>query len=79
MEALSTDDTLSAVYGGEGKGLIQFVGVGEGLKPHVIDVSEIDQNLFITSDGLHYVDNSLLSEIFVRSPDPKSSGERALA
>lgn len=79
LEALTTDDTLSAVYGSEGKGLIQFMGVGDGLKPHLIDVSEKDRNLFITSDGIHYVDNALLGEVFIRSPDPKSSGERALA
>lgn len=79
LEALTTDDTLSAVYGSEGKGLIQFMGVGDGLKPHLIEVSEQDQNLFITSDGIHYVDNALLGEIFIRSPDPRASGERALA
>lgn len=75
---LTTDDTMKEAFGSEGDGLLQFIGVGSGLKPHLFDVDP--SNLVaITTDGAHFVEPKMFAEIIARSPDPKAIVERAVA
>jgi serine/threonine protein phosphatase PrpC len=56
---LSQDDTLGAVLGkredqGHSNRLLQFVGMGEGIEPHLIPVDRKEfGSVLLTSDGVH--------------------------
>jgi PPM family protein phosphatase len=76
---LTTDDTLSAAFGGQGNSLIQFIGTGDGMRSHLIDVPSSAHMLFVSSDGAHYPDAQTFGDLMARSPDPKAATERALA
>jgi serine/threonine protein phosphatase PrpC len=66
---LTQDDTLAAVMGNqqEGRhdanGLIQFVGMGEGVEPHIIspppDLKVL--SILLTTDGIHGSSSEILS------------------
>lgn len=79
VSALTVDDTLSAAFGGEGQGLLQFIGLGPGLRSHLIEVPTSTHMLFLTSDGVHFPEKRTFAELLGRSPDPKSAAERSLA
>ncbi len=76
---LTVDDTLSAAFGAEGNGLIQFIGIGQGLRSHMIEVPHSTHTLFLTSDGAHFPDAKTFGELMTRSPNPKAAVERGLA
>jgi serine/threonine protein phosphatase PrpC len=75
---LTTDDTMKEAFGSEGDGLLQFIGVGSGLKPHLFEVDPIHL-VVITTDGAHFVEPKMFAEIIARSPDPKAIVERTVA
>ena len=64
---LTTDDSLEEVVGGHGKELLQFIGMGDGLIPHVSKPSENLERVVITSDGVHFIGSELLSDILQHS------------
>ncbi len=75
---LTVDDTMKEAFGSEGNGLLQFIGVGGGIRPHIFDID--NQSLIaLTTDGAHFVDQKIFSEIIDRSPDPKAIVERTIA
>ena len=81
VEALqreSVDDNLEEAFGGSGRGLVQFIGVGKGLKAHIKTVNNSGY-ILLTSDGVHSLKPELLSEIYSRSPDQRSAAERLIA
>ena len=62
---LTVDDSLEEVVGGQGKELLQFIGMGEGLKSHIKDVPNNVKRLLITSDGIHFVRHETLSDVLL--------------
>jgi serine/threonine protein phosphatase PrpC len=69
---LTQDDTLASYLGrreGKGssineKGLVQFIGMGDGVEPHIIVIP--DKNLasiLITSDGVHDAPSDAITQI----------------
>ena len=58
VKQLSRDDNLAGLLGQEGgfgaNQLVQFVGMGEGIQPRIIDADQDDFNsILITTDGVH--------------------------
>ncbi len=52
VSQLTQDDSLPL-----GRGLVQFIGIGQGLVPHIGVISPTNQLALITTDGVHqYVD-----------------------
>lgn len=55
--------------------IIQYIGMGEGLTPHCLDLSEYFRNdnsekaYLITSDGAHYLGKDILQRIIRISPE----------
>lgn len=60
---LTTDDSLEEMVGGHGKELLQFIGMGDGLIPHVSEPPEDLGRVVITSDGVHFIGHELLSDV----------------
>ncbi|MFT0518005.1 PP2C family protein-serine/threonine phosphatase [Pseudomonas faucium] len=76
---LTVDDSLEEVVGGHGRDLLQFVGMGEGISPHLVDIPTDSVNLAITTDGIHYVNAEALDDVLYHSPDVKTASERIAA
>jgi PPM family protein phosphatase len=67
VKRLTVDDSLEEIVGGNGKDLLQFVGMGDGLIPHINEVPPHVQRLLLTSDGIHFVNNETLCEILLNA------------
>ena len=76
---LSVDDSLAEAVGGSGTELLQFIGMGEGIKPHVAPLkSEISQ-VYLTTDGVHYIEPKTLSDIVENAGTVNQIVERLIA
>lgn len=69
VKQLSTDDTLAGYLGARNNGdahrnqLVQYVGMGEGIEPHIQTVSPREfGSVLLTSDGIHGVPLQAFSE-----------------
>lgn len=76
---VTTDDSLEDAFGSEGKGLLQFIGMGSGVVPHILQVPDDTKSLILTSDGIHYIDQKLFSTIIINSANIKQAAERLSA
>ncbi len=79
VNRLTVDDSLAEAVGGHGRELLQFVGMGEGLKAHVSVISSDTQRVLITSDGVHFINHDALCDIFWKAPDIYRAAERLTA
>lgn len=79
VERLTTDDTLVEAVGGSGRELIQFVGIGKGLQPHVQQSKSKHPRYAITSDGVHYIVPETLAAVADHAPSIRAFAERATA
>lgn len=78
LSRLTVDDTMSEAFGGEGKGLIQFIGLGKGLKPHV-RIAQRSGVVIATTDGVHFIDPDFFGEVVRNASTPKSKADRMIA
>lgn len=69
---LTQDDNLASYIGrreGKGtniseKGLVQFIGMGDGIEPHIITTHQRDvASILITSDGVHDAPSDAIAQI----------------
>lgn len=72
----TTDDTIAGQLGNKFDGLksrsdlLQFVGMGEELEPHYSPLNLDGYGHFlITTDGVHYLDEHIMGNVVVNSPD----------
>lgn len=75
---LTTDDSLEEVVGGHGKELLQFIGMGEGLIPHVSKPSQNLDRIVLTSDGVHFIGHEPLSDVLRHSEEPSQVVDRLI-
>ncbi len=75
---LTVDDSLEEAVGGHGKELLQFIGMGEGLIPHISAVPEDVDKIVITSDGVHFISHPLLSDILIHTHSENEAAEQLL-
>lgn len=64
---LTVDDSLEEAVGGHGKDLLQFVGMGDGLVPHISVVPQNSKRVLITSDGIHFVRHESLCDVLINA------------
>ncbi|MEO5338751.1 MAG: hypothetical protein H7841_18000 [Magnetospirillum sp. WYHS-4] len=76
---LTTDDSMEEAVGGVGKDLLQFIGMGHGLQPHVGLLGRQFHRTIITSDGVHFLNHDTLAAIVANSSDNKQLCERLAA
>ena len=76
---LSVDDSLAEAVGGSGTELIQFIGMGEGIKPHVAPLKSEVSQVYLTTDGVHYIEPKTLSDIVENAERVNQIVERLIA
>jgi serine/threonine protein phosphatase PrpC len=64
---LTVDDSLEEAVGGHGKDLLQFVGMGDGLIPHIDVVPKNTKRILVTSDGIHFINQECLREVLLNA------------
>ncbi len=89
IEQLTQDDTIAGQVGAKNDGgdvhgrndLLQYVGVGQEIEPHFVDLSSIsDQSIIaLTSDGVHFLNQNILRSIVVNAEDLKAAALRLSA
>lgn len=88
IEQATVDDTLAgqlpnsnghAHYPPEYTHLLQYVGMGEGLQPHVIRPAAGIEGIIITSDGAHTVSKDFFEAIAAQAKTPKTVVERMIS
>lgn len=79
VSRLTVDDSLAEAVGGHGRELLQFMGMGPGILPHIAVVPSSAAHFAITTDGIHFLPAETLNEILVHAPDSKSAAERLAA
>jgi serine/threonine protein phosphatase PrpC len=79
VERLTVDDSLEEAVGGHGRELLQFVGMGAGLRPHIRAVPSGVVELALTTDGIHYIDADTLASVLFHAPEPKAAADRLSA
>ena len=74
---LSVDDTIAGQLGKQidsdigQSNLLQFIGMGNQLEPHISRLDNWSQgSVFLTSDGIHFLDSVWLGQIIGHSSDP---------
>lgn len=70
LERLTVDDSLEEMVGGHGRGLLQFIGMGEGIRCHIKYVAPEFDKLLLTSDGVHFISHATLEDVFVNASEP---------
>lgn len=73
---LSVDDSLEEVFGGDDRSLLQFSGMGEGIKPHTQYLGKDGEIYCLTSDGIHFIDESVFDDIIFHSDELKQAAFR---
>ncbi|MGL6380722.1 PP2C family protein-serine/threonine phosphatase [Aeromonas caviae] len=76
---LSVDDSLAEAVGGSGTELLQFIGMGEGIKPHVAPLTSDVSQIYLTTDGVHYIEPKTLSDIVENAERVNQIVERLIA
>jgi len=71
---LSRDDTLEGqlgrATGARRSDLLQFVGIGDALEPHVEPLpGDATGTLMLTSDGVHFIEENYLAKVVHFAPD----------
>lgn len=79
VERATVDDTLADAFGGQGRELVQFVGIGEALRPNVSELKTSADQVLITSDGAHFFDKHLFDQIVLNAGEPKRAADRLVA
>ncbi|SDE49401.1 PP2C family protein-serine/threonine phosphatase [Desulfuromonas thiophila] len=67
VSRLTVDDSLEEAVGGQGKELLQFIGMGKGLKAHIDSVPDNAKRLLVTSDGVHFIRQESLSDVLINA------------
>lgn len=79
MERLTVDDSMAELMGSPGQELLQFIGMGEGMRPHIGPVKSQESRFVITSDGIHYVNQVTFEAVLTNTPGLKVLAERLQA
>jgi serine/threonine protein phosphatase PrpC len=79
IKRLTIDDSLAEAVGGYDRDLLQFIGMGPSMQPHIEPVSEKSKYLAITTDGVHFTESGTFEKILFNSPNIKSAAERLSA
>jgi serine/threonine protein phosphatase PrpC len=79
VRRVTVDDSLQDAFGGQGRELVQFVGIGRAILPRVDTLPSGLEGVLITSDGAHFFDERLFDQIITRAGEPLRAGERVIA
>ena len=75
----TTDDNLKEFAGGEDERLLQYIGMGDGLRPHIQRIQESFDLVFLTSDGVHSLEQDVFNKIVLHSNSTDELCERLVS
>lgn len=85
LKQITTDDTLAAQFlSSSEKGyrksneLLQYIGMGNDMEPHVFHVPSESDYVILTTDGLHYLGGEHMQMVFRSVEDPAICSRRLL-
>lgn len=58
--------------------LLQFIGIGEGLEPHVVNLAVAQELIVLTSDGVHFLGKDLLQMVIRNANEPPLAAKRIM-
>jgi serine/threonine protein phosphatase PrpC len=76
IDQLTVDDTRAGLQSepnldSRGKyALLQYVGMGDGMDPHIVERPLPWERILLTSDGAHCFDENLMQMVFQQTKDP---------
>lgn len=76
VRRVTVDDSIEEALGGHGRELLQFIGMGRGIRPHINQLQPDTKRILITSDGVHFINQETISGLIINSPDNKQLAER---
>jgi len=83
LTQITQDDTIAGQLGKSGitsqrtSELLQYIGIGKVLEPHVSRMLIEDERLFLlTSDGVHYLPSGIISSLVSKSTDSGTCAKR---
>jgi serine/threonine protein phosphatase PrpC len=56
--------------------LLQYIGIGDSIEPHLIKINKNYDSLLLTSDGLHFVGAEILNRIFISASEKNVIAKR---
>jgi PPM family protein phosphatase len=77
LSQMTVDDTLEGQFARDNDGtygrneLLQYIGMGQGIEPHIISLSESTKspNILLTSDGIHFLDKRTMELVTDNATD----------
>lgn len=78
LERLTIDDSLAEAVGGTNRDLIQYIGMGYGLKAHAKRMYTKPKQIILTSDGVHFINERTFFDLVRNSNDINQLASRLL-
>lgn len=75
----TVDDSLAEMVGGSGRELIQFIGMGEGIKVSTSTLDESFECFALTTDGIHGMEEQTLFDVIKHAKSCGQAAERLVA
>jgi len=83
FDQLTVDDTLAGLRPNANdmhprNDLLQFVGMGDGMEPHIVETSAAQKLMVLTSDGAHYIGKSVMQQVIENAKEPAIAVKRLI-
>lgn len=84
LDQLSKDDTLAGQFSAgrdfveRRNELLQYIGIGDAIEPHLVAIPRAATTLLITSDGVHFLDQRTMERVIALAGDPLVIAQRLL-
>ncbi len=81
---LTVDDTMAGLRPGPSRDLhnknelLQYIGMGDGLEPHIIEIPLSWELMILTSDGAHYFDKGIMHMVIQNAKEPGTAAKRLI-
>jgi PPM family protein phosphatase len=82
LEQLTIDDTMAGLRPKANDGLharnelLQYIGMGDGMEPHIIESPSSWDLMLLTSDGAHYFDKGVMQMVIQNAKEPAVAARR---
>lgn len=81
LEQITVDDTMAGLLKNDlhqKNDLLQFIGMGDGLEPHVVRIPVSYESIILTSDGVHFIDKQVMQMVIQAANDSALAVKRLI-
>lgn len=84
LEQLTVDDTMAGLLNRAENDLhsrnelIQFIGMGNGVEPHIVQMPSSNDLMLLSSDGAHYIDKGVMQMLIQNAKEPAVAVRRLI-